>query len=124
VQVIKELQEHGADIEAKAHCGRAPLHGACSNGYVAVFNELVSPNDSNDTTTIFGKRKSRGANIEAKTNGGNTPLHFAIVYGHLLVVKALISGGAGILAADAYGQQQPIHKAVNGRHLEVSKYLL
>jgi ankyrin repeat protein len=90
---------------------------------VPVVNELLSPNDSKDTTTILGKRKSRGgANIEAKDINGDTPLHMASGVGHLPVVKALVSGGANILAAN-YGGRLPIHYAVSARKSEVSKYL-
>jgi ankyrin repeat protein len=61
VQVVKELLEHGADIEAEDNCDSTPLHRACYNGHVAVGNELLS----------------RGSNIEAKTDEGDTPLHWA-----------------------------------------------
>jgi hypothetical protein len=94
-------------------------------GHVAVVNELLSPNDSNDTaTSILGKRKSRGVNIEAKDNDGDTPLHFASAGAHLPVVKALLSAGANILAVGSDGNL-PIHLAVReGHSAAVSKCLL
>jgi ankyrin repeat protein len=124
VQVVKELLEHGADIEAYDNDGWTALHFACGNGHAAVVIELLSPNDRNGaTTSILGKRKSRGANIKAKTNQGNTPLHISSLYGSLPVVKVLLSGGANILAANNSGRL-PIHKAVSYRKSAVSKCVL
>jgi ankyrin repeat protein len=121
VQLVKELVEHGVDMEAKDIVGMTPLHLACSQGHLAVVNDLVGSNGA--TTTILGKRKSRGANIEAKDNHGNTPLHVASVHNHLPVVKSLLSGGAYILAVNERGEL-PIHKALEFRSSAVSKCLL
>jgi ankyrin repeat protein len=125
VQVFKELVEHGADIEVKDNIGSTPLHLACCTDHLAAVNELLSPNDSNGTTTtILGKRKSRaGANTEAKDKDGNTPLHFASRKGYLPVVEALLSVSADILAANNEGRL-PVHEAVRFRRPEVAKYLL
>jgi ankyrin repeat protein len=124
VQVFQALREHGADIEAKTNRRSTPLHLAAMDGHLAVVAELLTPNDSNGTTTnILGKRKSRGANIEAKNNQGDTPLHKASRQGHLRVVKALLSGGANILASNNSGRL-PIHDAVSEEHYEVAKCLL
>jgi ankyrin repeat protein len=125
VQIVKELLEHGADIEA-TFCGWTPLHVAVMGRQVAVVNELLlSPNESNGTTTsILGKRKSRaGLDVGAKDWDGDTPLHYASMYGHLPVVKALVRCGANILVANNRGYL-PIPLAVGRRHSAVSKYLL
>jgi ankyrin repeat protein len=123
VQVVVELLEHGADVEAKDSNGWTPLHFACLKGHLAVVAELI-PNDSNGTTIILGKRKSRaGANIEAKIMDGSTPLHVASWHGHLPVLKALLAVGANILAANSYGRL-PVHEAVRFGKSTVSKYLL
>jgi ankyrin repeat protein len=119
-QVVKELLDHGADVDSKNNVGSTPLHFAAMEGHVAVVNELLSPNDS---TSILGKRKSRGANIDAKNMFGETPLHRASRRNHLVIVKALVSGGANILTADNSGRLS-IHEAVNGGKSEVAKYLL
>jgi ankyrin repeat protein len=112
VQVVKDLREHGADIEAICNGGWTALHWACYFGQVAVVTEWLSPNHNNGATSILGKRKSRGSNVEAKTNKGNTPLHIACGQGHLPVLKALVSGGANILARNNDGEL-PIHQAVS-----------
>jgi ankyrin repeat protein len=125
VQVFKDLLEHGAD--AKDLGGRwTPLSFACLQEHWAIFNELLSPNDSRDgtTTSILGKRKSRGgANIEPKDMNGCTPLHFASSKGHLLIVKALLTVGANILAANKQ-VELPVHEAVSRGHAAVAKCLL
>jgi ankyrin repeat protein len=130
VQVVIELIDHGADVEATTISGATPLHYACSKGRVAVVIELIGPNDSNGApSSILGKRKSRGgANIEAKTDLGHTPLHLATWGGHPAIVKALLNGGANILAVNNEGDL-PIHIAVrirnsSRRNSEVAKYLL
>jgi ankyrin len=99
--VVKELVDHGADIETKSFLDRTALHFACSQGDLAVGNELLSPNASNGTTTILGKRKSHGgASIQAKDIYDDTPLHDASHNAHLPVVKVLLSGGVNLLAAN------------------------
>jgi ankyrin repeat protein len=124
VQVFKELVEHGADIEAKDNHDWTPLHCAAFYDRLAVVVELLSPTDSNGTTTtVLGKRKSRGADTEAKEYEGDTPLHLAGLRGHLPVVKALLAVGADILAANNQGEL-PTYLAVREGHSAVSKYLL
>jgi ankyrin repeat protein len=125
VHIVKELLDHGAEIDAKTNHGHTPLQCACLNGHLAIVNELVNPNDSNcETTSILGKRKSRGgADIGAKDDEGDTPLHSASVRDHLPIVKALLVFGADCRASNTYGQL-PIDNAVNREHAEVAKCLL
>jgi ankyrin repeat protein len=125
LQVLKELLEHGADIDAESFGGMTALHFACSHEHLAVVNELLSPNASNGTTTtILGKRKSlAGANIEAKEFYGDTPLHLASMHDSLAIVKALLSGGADILAVNSRGEL-PLHYAVSVGYPAIAKYLL
>jgi ankyrin repeat protein len=108
VQVVKELVERGADIEANDSGGSTPLHGASCRGHVVVVIELLS----------------RGANIDAKNDVGSTPLHYAANSDqHFPVVKALLNGGANMLAANNQGKL-PVHYAVRRRRPAVTKYLL
>jgi ankyrin repeat protein len=112
VQVVIELLQHGAVIEAKDNEGYTPLHEACISGHVVVGNELLSC----------------GANIEATSDEGNTPLHVAAMWrDNLAIVKALLAAGADCRAANNSGKR-PIHYAIEyavgeGKS-EVSKSLL
>jgi ankyrin repeat protein len=107
VQVVKELVEHGAEIEAKTIDGYTALHFACAQGHPAVVKEL----------------RDHGANIEAKENHGSTPLHWACSKGDLAIVKVLVIGGANILTANNDGHL-PIDHAVSRGNSAVAKYLL
>jgi ankyrin repeat protein len=84
--------------------GRTALHLACGKVHLAMVNELLSPNDSNDATTILGKRRSRGADIEATDNNGDTPLYNAILHNHLPIVKALLAVGVDCHATSNLGR--------------------
>jgi ankyrin repeat protein len=125
VQVLKELLEHGADIDAESFGGRTALHFACKCVHLAVVNELLSLNACNGTTTtILDKRKSlAGANIEAKDMYGDTPLHLASRQDSLAIVKALLNDGADILAVNGRGEL-PLHYAVIVGNPRIAKCLL
>jgi ankyrin repeat protein len=80
VQVVKELLEHGADIEVKDSNGWTSLHSAAVEGHSAVVNELLE----------------HGVDIEATTNSGSIPLHQACFFGSVAVVIELLGHGADI----------------------------
>jgi ankyrin repeat protein len=140
VQVVKELVEHGADVDVKDKDGSSPLHWACAKGHLAVVNELLSRGANIEVEDIDGNTPlhlacanchvavvnellSRGANIEAQDRYGDTPLHDASWNGHVAIVKALLSSGANIRAANN-DRNLPIDRAVRCRKSVVSKYLL
>jgi ankyrin repeat protein len=125
VQVVIELLEHGAGIEAKDIFGMTPLDCACNHGHLAVVNELLGLNDSNGAASIFlDKRKHRRrADTEAKNKKGKTPLQFAILKDHLPVVKSLLAAGVDICAINNNGIL-PIHQALIMRNSEMVKCLL
>jgi ankyrin repeat protein len=75
VQAIKELLDHGADIERTNKDGRTQLHWASGRGHLQVFQAL----------------REHGADVNAKDDEGETPLHFACCPGHLAVVEELLS---------------------------------
>ena len=83
MQIVKCLIEAGADINAKASNGAAPLHYAAEKGYLEMVTYLVDKN----------------GNLEEDAQGC-TPLHRAVLFGHLEVVKYLIDKKANIKAID------------------------
>jgi ankyrin repeat protein len=145
---IERLLSVGADINAEDCYGWTPLHMACYNGHVQVFQALrehgadIEAKSNGDWTPLhyacsFGHlavvidllspndsngATSRGADIEAKNKHGDTPLHKASGVGLLPVVKVLVSGGANILACDNQGRL-PIDVAMRRGKSEVAKYL-
>ncbi|VVC46349.1 Ankyrin repeat-containing domain,Ankyrin repeat [Cinara cedri] len=98
VKVLKALLAGGADVNAKDHKERTPLHLAAKkddgdftllhiaaqNGYVKVLNALIKAD----------------ADVNAKDNEEKTPLHLAALNGHTDVIKALLAGGAYAYAID------------------------
>jgi ankyrin repeat protein len=72
---VNELQEHGADVEAKDNeDGDTPLHSASVGGYLPVVKALVSG----------------GANILAANNDGELPIHCAVMCRKSEVSKYLL----------------------------------
>lgn len=61
LQMVEQLIEQGADINAKADNGWTALHYAAKRGYVEVVKYLIE----------------QGADINAKNNAGETPLYEA-----------------------------------------------
>jgi ankyrin repeat protein len=76
VQVVKELLEYGADVEATTNSGNntRPLHCACYTGHLPVVKALLSG----------------GADILAANNQGVLPIHYAVGEGHSQVSKYLL----------------------------------
>jgi ankyrin repeat protein len=112
VPLLHNLLRSGANVNAKDHDDRTPLHYVCWNqgdgrGQVELVKVLVSA----------------GADIEAKDNGGWTPLHLAGYHGNLEIVEELVTAGADIRAVN-YDGNLPMDEAVHGVESDVVKYLL
>lgn len=80
VEVIKNLVNHGADVNAKYKMNWTPLFSAAAAGKVDAINALVAA----------------GAEVDARSCVGATPLHRAAEMGHAEAVNALVSNGADI----------------------------
>jgi ankyrin repeat protein len=125
---VSRLLSVGADANAKGRSYRTPLHWACCNGHVQVFQALLE----------------HGSDIEAKDKSDATPLHWACFKGHVPVVNELLSpnysngatttattilgkrksrGGANIEAKDKYGNT-PLYMASRHGHVAIVKALL
>ena len=90
--VIKELINAGADVNAKDYGDRTPLHWAAGgNANADVIKELINA----------------GADVDDKGEGW-TPLHVAAEYsGNADVIKELINAGADIDAKDDHYGETP-----------------
>jgi ankyrin repeat protein len=87
-EVLKELLNRGAEVNALDHYGRTALHQAVTRGQKTTVVELLRS----------------GADITAQDYGGRTPLHLAVASGRLDVVIMLLEKGADINARDNEGK--------------------
>jgi ankyrin repeat protein len=74
MQVVIELLDHGADIEAKDNDGDTPLHWAVIKGHLPVVKALLAV----------------GADCRAINNYGELPIHYAVRFGNSEVAKYLL----------------------------------
>jgi ankyrin repeat protein len=96
-ELLRELLNKGAEVNARDHYGRTALHQAVTRGQKATVVQLLRS----------------GADITAKDNNGRTALHLAAGSAGLEVVVALLEEGADINARDNEGQT-PLQLAVAG----------
>ena len=80
IGIVKELIEHGSDIECRDMRGYSPLHLAAERGHLEMVNLLID----------------RGSDLNAMSTLGDSPLHLSIVEGHTEVARVLIERGSDI----------------------------
>lgn len=101
--VVTNLLDNGADIQAEGTNGCSALHVAATAEQTGVILVLLA----------------RGAKTEAKDVWGLTPLHHVAGDGKLRVVQMLaVRGEADVNATDNEGNT-PLHSAVIGDNLGV-----
>lgn len=106
--IVKELVEHGADVDKPEPCdGRVPLAAAAQGGSAPVIEYLIS----------------KGARVDAKSKLGNTPLHMAAAYGEKDAASCLLDHGAFHASIDNVGWT-PIMTAAQENKLSVVELLL
>ncbi|XP_031637111.1 uncharacterized protein LOC116349704 [Contarinia nasturtii] len=86
--VVKNMAETGADVNAEMYDKRRPLHLASFNGINNIVKYLIS----------------YGADVNAKNVYGDTPLHEAARLGSTNIVKFLVENGADLFAKNNRGQ--------------------
>jgi ankyrin repeat protein len=86
-EVVRDLCERGADIEAFTRERMNPLMLAANGGHSETVRELIR----------------RGANINARGEQESTPLMFAAQNGDDAVVQALLSAGADANVRGSHG---------------------
>jgi hypothetical protein len=86
-EVVADLVERGADLEARDVDGYTPLMYAANAGHVRAAEILLEA----------------GAEVNAADNQGSTPIMFAAQHGHAELVRVLIGAGAGVNARGTHG---------------------
>jgi len=102
-ELVQDLHEANANIDAQDHSGNTPLHCSCAE-MAAV---LIAMN----------------ANIESRNLDGSTALHLAANKGQKGKVGALLAANANVLAQDTLNNT-PLHYAARAGHHEVVKMVL
>jgi serine/threonine-protein phosphatase 6 regulatory ankyrin repeat subunit B len=87
--VVKELINHGANVNLANNDRWTPLISATGKGHLTTIQALLSV---------------PGININAKNDGGLTALYIAALNDNYDVVKALIKQGADVDITDNHGQ--------------------
>ena len=132
--LVDDLLEAGANIEARDDDLRTPLHWAPENGPTKTLQSLLLRNancevkDRKGATPLHSAAKSqnaeviamlirKGASVQSADNSGATPLHYAATPSfnrvqHLFTegIEMLIKKGANVQSADELGAT-PLHLA-------------
>jgi ankyrin repeat protein len=107
-EIVSELLDRGADVNASNNYGITALIYAAQNGHKEIVNELLD----------------RGADVNASNNYGITALIYAARNGHTEIVNELLDNrGANVNAVNQQGDTSLICAARNG-HTEIVEALL
>jgi ankyrin repeat protein len=138
--VIRAVDEEGADVNGPDGLGRTALLEAAWNGNAGIVNYLLergaNPNaaDRSGFTPIMravegghgdvvGALIAKGADVNCRGRvRGATPLMLAAENGHLDLIETLLGSGAEINAADSY-EETAVAKAYSAGHEEAAQLL-
>lgn len=109
LEVLKMMQQNGANICETDHVNSQPIHYACLGGAIEVVRWLLD----------------QGVDVSAKEFSRNQPIHIAAYKGLLEIIILLVDRGASI-EAERYlqGEKYPLYLAVRRGHLEVVQWFL
>ncbi|KAL3419807.1 hypothetical protein PVAG01_08305 [Phlyctema vagabunda] len=107
LDAVKDLLEHGANINSTDLTNLTPLALAAISGHEHVVEVLLDA----------------GASVDIKTKDLETPLHLAAANGHHDTVQLLLKSKAGVNEKNKSGWT-PLWSAVSGRHERVARLLL
>ena len=143
LDIVKLLEENGADLNKKASNGISPIDIAFQNDHLDIMKYLIEQgadinSTDNDGMSLISKaivKKSKdsvdlvkyliekGAKINKQSNDGWTPLHEAVQAGNKKMVQLLIDHDAFVNAADTKGWT-PLHEASQRGNIEIFKLLV
>ena len=131
LELVTELLDHGASVDARDRFGARPLSHAARFGHLPVVDLLLArgaPIDARnlagatalyfaiegDRTAVAQRLIERGANVNLAGRGGVTPLAVAAYRGNDTIAEALLARGADDRAADDTGKSPIIYAAAAG----------
>jgi len=107
VNVVKYLNDYGADVNKKSSNNMTPLYCACEKGNEKVVKFLIE----------------HGADVNKENKYNETPLYCACRNGNEKIVKYLIDRGADIKIVDILGYS-PLFMACESGNENLVKYLI
>ena len=140
VDLVTELLDHGASLDARDRLGARPLSHAAKSGHLRMVELLLArgaPIDARDlagaTALYFAAEGShiqisqrlieRGADVRLTGRSGISPVAAAAYAGNDTIVAALLAAGADERAPDDTGKP-PIVYAAAGARLNIVQRLL
>eukprot|EP00752_Nemacystus_decipiens_P007341 g6567.t1 len=126
-EIVSDLLENGAPIDAKVRRGMTPLHVAAEKGKTEVVQLLLLRGAHKDAldeqqkmtplvlAARFGHKDSAlalmAAGADVHLSSRIPVVQAAVLGGHMEVVKAAIERGANVNAADSHHQDTALHVA-------------
>ena len=111
--ILKEMLEHGANVDIRNDDEETPLHTACKEGFDEIVQEI-----------LHWKTDGAEALLEAYDDEFDTPImHLAVKSGDLKTVKVLLDFKAPPSKPD-HDKVVPMHIAAAQGYVEIAKELL
>ena len=110
--ILKEMLEHGANVDIRNDDEETPLHTACKEGFDEIVQEI-----------LHWKTDEAEALLGTYDNESNTPMHLAVKSGNLKTVKVLLDFKAPPSKPDQ-DKVVPMHIAAAQGYVEIAKELL
>ncbi|XP_044178516.1 transient receptor potential cation channel subfamily A member 1 homolog [Acropora millepora] len=116
-KVVKALLDAGADLRAKDHVKRTPIHLACIEGNIDVMQVLLEHVENSENGYDISEM------LEDKNGEGETALHVAVKGGCQEIVKLCLHKGAKVRARRG-NSAHPLHIAAIHGHVEIAACLI
>jgi uncharacterized protein len=140
LDLVTELLDHGASVDARDRFGARPLSHAARFGHLPMVDLLLArsaPVDARnlagatalffaveaDRTEVARRLIERGADVNLAGRGGVTPVSAAAYRGNDGLVEALLAGGADDRAVDETGKPPIVYAAAAARFDAVTRLL-